>query len=159
MGGSPFSVLVIDDNMDDGFLAKRAILKTGASCIVEVATDGHQAKERLRDAGPFSLILLDFKMPEISGLDILKFIRTFNKTRFTPVVMLSSSRMEDDVKAAYSAGANSYLRKDLDLSEFTAKLTVVLRYWIELSLSPIQPRPNPEFYRIDKTNSNTFAHG
>jgi two-component system response regulator len=145
---SPFSVLVIDDNLDDGFLAKRAIIKSGASCIVEVASDGYQAKERLRDAGPFSLILLDFKMPEISGLDILKFIRTFEKTRYTPVVMLSSSKMEEDVKAAYSAGANSYIHKDLDLSEFTAKLSVVLRYWIELSLSPIQLRPHPNFTGI-----------
>lgn len=139
---STFSVLVIDDNLDDGFLAKRAIIKSGVPCVVEVASDGNQAIERLRDAGPFSLILLDFKMPEPSGVKILQFIRTFDKTRYTPVVMLSSSSMEEDVRAAYAAGANSYMHKDIDLSEFSAKLAVVLRYWIELSLSPAQPKIN-----------------
>ncbi len=138
MAKSPFSILIVDDNLDEGFLAKRAILKSGVNCIAEVASDGFQAKERLSNANTFALILLDFNLSGIHGLEILKFIRNHEKTRYVPVVMLSSSRLEADVKASYDAGANSFLRKTLDLTEFIEELTAVIHYWTVINVLPVK---------------------
>ena len=133
---NPNSILIVDDSPDDIFIAKRAIEKSRVDCVVEAVSNGHQAMERLVNNKLPALVLLDLKMPEIGGIEVLRFIRTREQTRFIPVVMLTSSRMEEDLKAAYDAGANGYLQKAFDLSEFTEKLKTTLHYWIDLNLYP-----------------------
>jgi CheY-like chemotaxis protein len=133
---NPNSILIVDDSLDDIFIAKRAISKCRADCVVEAVSNGHQAIERLVDNKRPSLVLLDLKMPEIGGIEILRFIRAREQIRYMPVVMLTSSKMEEDVKASYDAGANGYLHKTFDLSEFTEKLETTLHYWIDFNLFP-----------------------
>lgn len=133
----PCSILIIDDNPDDILIAKRAISKYRADCIIAEALNGDAAKERLQDVKPPALVILDLKMPRIDGIDVLRFIRTREQTRYIPVVVLSSSSMEEDLKASYDAGANSFLHKTYDLFEFTEILTTTLHYWIDLNLSSI----------------------
>ena len=133
---NPNSILIVDDSPDDIFIAKRAIAKSRVDCVVEAVSNGHQALERLVNNQLPALVLLDLKMPEIGGIEVLRFIRTREQTRYIPVVMLTSSKMEEDVKASYDAGANGYLHKTLNLSEFTEKLKTTLHYWIDLNLYP-----------------------
>jgi two-component system, response regulator len=132
---NPNSILIVDDNPDDIFIAKRAIAKCRIDCLVEAISSGHQALERLANNQLPALVLLDLKMPQIGGIEILRFIRTREQTRYLPVVMLTSSKMEDDIKASYDAGANGYLHKAFDLPEFTEKLKTTLHYWIDFNLS------------------------
>jgi CheY-like chemotaxis protein len=112
-------------------------LKYRTDCIIGEASSGARGEERLQNGRPPALILLDLKMPGLDGIDVLKFIRTREQTRYIPVVMLSSSNLEEDLKATYDAGANSFLYKAPDLSEFTEILTATLYYWIDLNLSPV----------------------
>jgi two-component system, response regulator len=133
---NPNSILIVDDSPDDIFIAERTISKCRVDCSVETLTNGYRAMERLVNKKPPALVLLDLKMPEIGGIEILRFIRTREQTRYIPVVMLTSSQMEEDVKASYDAGANGYLHKAFDLSEFLEKMETTLRYWIDFNLSP-----------------------
>jgi CheY-like chemotaxis protein len=105
--------------------------------MIEEASSGACAEERLQNSQPTALVLLDLKMPGIDGIDVLRFIRAREQTRYIPVVMLSSSNLEEDLKAAYDAGANGFLYKTPDLSEFTEILTAALYYWIDCNLSPV----------------------
>ncbi|MBN1983637.1 MAG: response regulator [Chitinivibrionales bacterium] len=130
-------ILIIDDNPNDILFSKRVISKYRADCIVAVASDGFQAIEHLTTAALPLLILLDLKMTGIGGIEILQFIRNREQTRYIPVVMLTSSNMDEDLKASYDAGANSFLHKMHDLSEFTERLKAALHYWIDINLSPI----------------------
>lgn len=133
----PCSILIIDDNPDDILIAKRAISKYRTDCIIEEISSGTRAEERLRHEQPPALILLDLKMPGIDGTEVLRFIRTREQIRYIPVVMLSSSNLVEDLKAAYDAGANGFLYKSPDLFEFTKTLTAALYYWIDCNLSPL----------------------
>jgi two-component system response regulator len=132
----PHRILLLDDDPNDIFLAKRTISALRTDCVIEAAPDGHQAMERLRDGIPFALILLDLKLPGIDGIELLQFIRAQEQTRYIPVVMLTSSTMDEDVKKSYRAGANGYLYKVLDLSEFTECLKTTLHFWIDFNRSP-----------------------
>ena len=131
------SILLVDDNPDDIFLTRRAILDVRPDCIVEEAGDGSQALERLRNLPSPGLILLDLKMPGIDGFEVLDFIRKLEHSRFVPVVILSSSILVNDIKSAYSAGANGFLHKLPDFSEFTECLKTCLHYWIDFNCCPV----------------------
>lgn len=133
----PCSVLIIDDNPDDILLAKRAIIKCRTDCTIEEVSSGAMAREHLRNAPLPSLVLLDLKMPGIDGIDVLKDIRAHERTQYIPVVMFSSSTLEEDIKACYDAGANSFLYKSDDLLEFMHILNKTLQYWIDINLSPV----------------------
>ncbi len=134
--GNPHSILIVDDNQDDIILTKHAILESRPDCIVEVALDGLQATERLRKTPPPGLIFLDLKMPGMGGIEVLQFVRAQERTRYLPVVMLTSSTIEDDMRSSYGAGANGFLHKMLDLSEFTECLKATLHYWFDFNWSP-----------------------
>lgn len=133
---SPRAILIVDDNPDNAFLAKRAISQSRAGCSIEVATDGLQAIERLRKAKPPALIFLDLKMPGTGGIEVLQFIRSCEQTQYIPVVMLSSSNMEEDLKASYAAGANGFLHKTHDFTKFTESIKTALHYWIDVNMLP-----------------------
>src|SRR6266540_1494152 len=118
-------VLLVEDNPDDRDLALRAFERHRFHSAVEVAEDGQAALDYLLAPGPDGrlrpiprLVLLDLKLPRVDGLEVLRRIRGAPRTRFVPVVVLTSSAEEQDVVQSYSLGANSYVRKPVSFTEF-----------------------------------------
>jgi two-component system response regulator len=132
----PDSILIVDDNAADIILAKKAIAMSRPGCSIEYAYDGGEAIDLLQERDLPSLIFLDYNMPGINGIEFLQAIRKSGTTRYLPVVMLSSSIHESDIKESYDAGANSYLNKTLDFPTFTEEIRAVLHYWLDLNRSP-----------------------
>src|ERR671930_910315 len=111
------SVLLVEDNPDDRDLTLRAFQRHGHADAVDVAADGQAALDYLHEPGPDGrlralpdVVLLDLKLPKVDGLEVLRRIRASERTRFLPVVMLTSSAEEQDLLQSYSLGANSYVR-------------------------------------------------
>jgi two-component system response regulator len=136
---NPVTILLIEDNSDDESLTVRALRK-GTSANIEVARDGQQALDYLlNDANDTPrLVLLDLKLPEIDGLEVLRRIRKHERTRLTPVVILTSVNAPNDVAAGYRDGANSYLRKPVDFDQFAEVIHQLSVYWLVLN----EPPPN-----------------
>jgi two-component system response regulator len=136
---NPVTILLIEDNSDDESLTVRAMHK-GTSANIEVARDGQQALDYLlTDANDTPrLVLLDLKLPTIDGLEVLRRIRKHERTRLTPVVILTSGNAPNDVAAGYRYGANSYLRKPVDFDQFAEVIHQLSVYWLVLN----EPPPN-----------------
>ena len=138
-------VLLVEDNPDDEELTLRAMSRHVPNAVVINTYDGVEALEflfgtgehnrRSRSATPH-LILLDLKLPGLSGLDVLRRIRKDDKSRHLPVVVLTSSNQEQDIMEAYCCGANGYVRKKLDYHEFCRDLSEVMSYWLNLNQLP-----------------------
>lgn len=114
------TVLLVEDNVDDSLLTKRAFRKAGVPVQLRIVEDGDQAVAYLLGEGDFAdrtahphpgLVLLDWKLPRRSGREVLEWIRTQSAVPTLPVVVISSSREEEDIAAAYAAGCDSYLQK------------------------------------------------
>jgi CheY-like chemotaxis protein len=133
---NPDAVLIVDDNPADVFIAEKAILRSRPECIFEHAGNGGEALDLVHSGNQPGLVLLDVKMPGMSGLDVLADIRNHDDTRYIPVVMLSSSTLGSDIQASYNAGANSYLGKTHDFDAFTEEIRSVLHYWLDLNKPP-----------------------
>jgi len=131
-------ILLIEDNQTDIDLTRRAFGKITNKCCLEVKDDGQDALAYLMSADCHlpHLILLDLKMPRISGLEVLAAIRKNERTRRIPVVMMTSSAENRDISAAYDLGANSYICKPVDYSIFVDTLQSLVNYWFEISLLP-----------------------
>jgi two-component system response regulator len=139
-------ILLIEDNADDRDLTIRALKKSNFSNPVAVARDGDEALTMLLGDGHGdqdlpALILLDLNMPKIDGLEVLRRIRADPRTRVLPVVILTSSIAEDDLRSAYDLGANGYVRKPIDFSKFTEVINAVGLFWLLLNQSPPEPQP------------------
>ena len=142
----PSSVIVlIEDNPDDEALTLRALKKNNIPNEVFVARDGVEALDYLFAEGSFkdskrnmrpAVILLDLKLPKIDGLEVLKRIRADERTRFSPVVVLTSSSEEQDLFSSYSFGCNSYIRKPVDFDSFVKAIAHLGLYWLVLNQSP-----------------------
>ncbi len=130
------SILIVDDNPADIFIMEKAISKSRPGTVIEHADDGAAALDMLRGGIAPALIFLDYKMPGVSGVEVLHDIRQHEKTRYIPVVMLTSSDFGSDIKNAYDAGVNSYLIKTHDLDTFTEEIKTVLHYWLDLNRAP-----------------------
>jgi two-component system, response regulator len=130
-------ILLIEDDPDDAALAVRA-LRMGTTATVEVARDGEEALERLfsRTARLPRLVLLDLKLPTVDGLEVLRRIRSNERTRLTPVVILTSFNAPEDVAACYRLGANSYVRKPVDFDQFADLMRHVGSYWLTVNEPP-----------------------
>lgn len=133
-------ILLIEDNADDELLTIRAIKKNNILNQVIVAHDGKEALELLFAKGENKcqacepkVILLDLNLPKISGLDVLKAIREDQRTNTYPVVILTSSKEEEDIKKSYTLGANSYIRKPVDFDQFTDTIKQLGSYWLQLN--------------------------
>lgn len=128
-------VLIVEDNLDDERLTIRALGQTDAKPRVEVARDGEQAISYLatlkgQALGLPSLVLLDLKLPKLSGFDVLRALRASKVTKDIPVVILTSSDDPSDIQAAWDLGANDYLRKPVDYAGFLAAVGSVVRMWL-----------------------------
>ena len=139
-------ILLVEDNPDDEKLTARAIKKNGVANEVVVARDGAQALDYLfgknkpgepdSTSSPPALILLDLKLPKVDGLEVLRQIRGNPKTKMLPVVVLTSSKEEQDLITSYSLGANSYVRKPVDFTEFVDAVRQLGLYWLVLNETP-----------------------
>ena len=136
------TVLLVEDNPDDADLALRAFTKTGIPNRVEVARNGTEAWDYLNGKGNYAgrdlrdvprLILLDLNLRKIGGLDVLKMIRADERTKYIPVVILTSSKEEQDVIRGYKWGASSYLRKPVDFDRFCEAVKQLGLYWLALN--------------------------
>jgi two-component system response regulator len=139
------TILLIEDNPSDIDLTKRALEKGHIANDLVVATDGQEALDYLfgtgeyagRDASDFpTLTLLDLKLPKVSGLDVLRRIRSEATTHRMPVVILTSSREEQDLAAGYDLGVNSYIRKPVDFEHFVQSVAQLGLYWLVLNEDP-----------------------
>lgn len=138
-------ILLVEDNPDDEALALRALRKTAVPSQVVVARDGVEALDYLFGKGKHEgrdtreqpcLILLDLKLPKMTGFEVLKELRSHSETRLIPVVVLTSSKEDRDLVESYDKGANSYIRKPIDFMEFREKIRHVSEYWLGTNLAP-----------------------
>lgn len=138
-------ILLVEDNPDDQALTLRALEKNKITNKVVVAGDGVEALEYLFGTGRFAgrdltqppeLILLDLKLPKVDGLEVLRRLRADERTRLLPVVILTSSNEEGDRMRGYGLGANSYVRKPVDFTQFTQAVQQLGLYWLLLNEAP-----------------------
>jgi CheY-like chemotaxis protein len=131
-------VLVADDNEDHLFLTVRALREVpGVELDIETAADGEQALQAVYGAEkPPHLILLDIKMPKLNGLEVLERIKSDERTRSIPIVVLTSSERPEDVNAAYRLGGNSYVTKPASGAGLREGLRRVSSYWTSLASLP-----------------------
>jgi len=141
------TILLVEDNPNDEALTLRALKKSNILNPVVVARDGAEALDYLfsrgahqgRKAGNPELVLLDLKLPKVDGLEVLRQLRTDERTKLLPVVVLTSSVEEQDVMRGYALGANSYVRKPVDFNQFVDAVKQLGLYWLVLNQRP----PNP----------------
>ena len=132
-------VLLVEDNPDDVELTLRALKRARVVNPVHVARDGAEALELLLGEGGRlrpRVILLDLKLPRVNGLEVLERIRADERTRALPVVVLTSSREEPDIRRAYELGANSYIVKPVEFEKFVSAVGEVGLYWLVLNQPP-----------------------
>ena len=137
MSGSKV-ILLIEDNPSDVDLTKRALAKSRVANELVVAEDGEAALNYLwRDQPELpALALLDLNLPKLSGLEVLQRIRADARTRRLPVVILTSSKEEQDLAAGYDFGVNSYIRKPVDFKQFAHCIEQLGLYWLVLNEQP-----------------------
>src|SRR5512133_1112831 len=138
-------VLLVEDNPDDVALTQRAFRKSNIANDMVVAKDGVEALEFIFGTGQYSgrdpeerpeVVLLDLKLPKVDGLEVLRRLREDPRTKLLPVVILTSSKEEQDMMRGYALGANSYVRKPVDFIEFTEAVRELGLYWLILNQSP-----------------------
>ena len=141
----PKIILLVEDNPDDEALALRALKQNNIVNKVIVVRDGVEALDFLLGIGAHEgrdmrdlpqVVLLDLKLPKIDGLEVLKRIRADPRTKLLPVVILTSSKEEQDLIAGYSFGANSYIRKPVDFTQFAEAVRQLKLYWLVLNEQP-----------------------
>jgi two-component system response regulator len=138
-------ILLVENNPDDEMLTLRALKKNNISNDVVVARDGAEALDYLFGTGAYSgrdtrvlptMTLLDLKLPKIDGLEVLHRIRADDRTKLIPVVILTSSKEEQDLINGYKQGANSYIRKPVDFAQFTEAMRHLGLYWLVINEPP-----------------------
>ncbi len=138
------NVLVVEDNPDHLEFTTLTLRDSGLVGEIAVATDGAEALEYLFAQGQYAqrdvhdqpaLVLLDLKMPKLSGHEVLQRMRADPRTDTIPVVVLSSSSEEEDILASYRCGANSFVRKPVDFDRFTEQLAKLQVYWLSVNES------------------------
>jgi len=138
-------ILLVEDNPDDEALTIRALNRNNITNEVVVARDGVQAMDYVFATGDHAdrdikdlprLVLLDLKLPKVDGLEVLKQIRADERTKRLPVVVLTSSKEEQDLVDSYNLGVNSYIRKPVDFTLFTEAVRQVGLYWLVLNEPP-----------------------
>jgi two-component system response regulator len=132
-------ILLIEDNPSDVDLTRRALEKSRIANDLVVAEDGEAALEYLRREDLYelpALALLDLNLPKLSGLEVLRQIRADARTRRLPVVILTSSKEEQDLAAGYDLGVNSYIRKPVDFKQFAHCIEQLGLYWLVLNEQP-----------------------
>ena len=138
-------ILLVEDNPDDEALTMRALKQSKLANEIVVTRDGQEAVEFLFGTGKYegrdlshmpTVILLDLKLPKLSGLEVLQQLRADPRTRLTPVVVLTSSSEDEDMMRSYQLGANSYVRKPVIFGRFADAVSQLGLYWMLLNQPP-----------------------
>jgi two-component system, response regulator len=141
------TILLVEDNPDDAKLTLRAFKRGNMLNPIVVAGDGIEALDILFARGAFTanagkappaLIVLDLKLPKLDGLGVLQAIRADDRTRHIPVVVLTSSKEDQDLIRSYSLGANSYVRKPVDFAQFMEAARILGIFWLMMNEPPPQ---------------------
>ena len=136
------TILLVEDNESDELLTVRAFKNSGIANELDVVRDGAEALDYLMGTGSHegrdvskmpTVILLDLNLPKISGLEVLRRIRAEERTKMLPVVVLTSSKQDEDVIRSYSLGANAYVRKPVDFAEFATAAKTLGLFWLLLN--------------------------
>ena len=140
------TILLVEDDAGDELMTRRTLRKNNICNEVVVARDGTEALDYLFATGPYEgrdlqgampqVILLDLELPKVGGLEVLRRIRADERTRLLPTVVFTSSEEQADVIAGYGLGANSYIKKPVDVSEFRAAMGQLGMYWMVLNETP-----------------------
>jgi CheY-like chemotaxis protein len=145
-------ILLVEDNEGDEILTTLALKRSNISNEMVVARDGQEALDYLFAAGEHegrdvsivpAVVLLDLNLPKISGLEVLRRMRADARTKRLPVVVLTSSKQEEDVLKSYDLGANAYVRKPVDFGQFAEAARTLGLFWLLLNEVPPQGRPVP----------------
>lgn len=131
-----FRILLVEDTLDHAELIRRGLERSSEPVALEHVTDGEQALQRVQADPLPHLILLDLGLPGLDGLSVLQVLKSDPRTAATPVVVLSSSDADRDVRAAYARHANSYLVKPMSLQGFRTLLADLTRYWAQHNIRP-----------------------
>jgi len=132
-------ILIVEDNPGDAELTIRALKKSNLANHVTHLVDGAEALDFLFGSGPYSdrnldkipkLILLDLKMPKVDGLEVLRHLKSDVRTKMIPVIILTSSDDDPNIKRCYELGANSYIVKPVELNNFVKTISEVGMYWL-----------------------------
>jgi two-component system, response regulator len=138
-------ILLVEDNPNDQELTRWALKKNNIGNTLVIANDGVEALDYLFARGAYAgrdtaamptVILLDLNLPKLGGLEVLKAIRNDPRTRLLPVVVLTSSKEDQDVIASYSLGTNGYIQKPVDFVKFNEAILQLGLYWLVLNLTP-----------------------
>jgi chemotaxis family two-component system response regulator Rcp1 len=139
------AILLVEDNPADVKITQRALRDNGSPVDLLVARDGQEAVEYLLRQGAHAddpewripdLILLDLNLPRLTGRQVLERIRNTPALRSTPVVVLTTSRRQEDIQEMYAAGANTYIEKPQDFNRFVQVLQTIQLYWLDTALLP-----------------------
>lgn len=142
-------ILLVEDNLDDVDLTLHALKKSKIKNEVKVVNDGAEALDFLFGTGEYidrdlnimpTIILLDLKLPKVDGLEVLRKLREHERTKLLPVVILTSSKEEQDLINGYSLGVNSYVRKPVDFNQFAEAVSNLGLYWLLLNETPPNKR-------------------
>jgi two-component system response regulator len=138
-------ILLVEDNGDDVEITLRAFRKSKVLSEIVVVRDGVEALDYMFASGPCAggeskaqpdVILLDLKLPRVGGLEVLRRLRGEERTRRVPVVVLTSSDEEKDIQSSYDLGANSFVRKPVDFTQFVEVARQIGEYWLVINESP-----------------------
>lgn len=138
-------ILLVEDSMDDANLIIRSLKKNNLCNNIRHLHDGAEAVDFIFANGPFSerrvedkpkLILLDLKMPKMDGLQVLRMLKSDERTKAIPVVIMTSSREDKDLEESYKLGVNSYVVKPVSFNSFAKAVTELGMYWIMVNESP-----------------------
>ena len=144
------TLLLVEDNPSDEKLTLRAFRKSGVTMEIAVVRDGAEALDYLFGTGPYAtrdpadlpaVVVLDLHLPRIDGLEVLRRLRADERTRFLPVVILTASREDEDRLQGYTLGANGYVRKPMDYSEFTRAAAALGVFWLVMNEPAPPARP------------------
>ena len=139
-------ILLVDDSQEDVDLTLHALRTENLANSFFVARDGEEALEFLFCTGPHAgrsfdhppkLVLLDLKLPKIDGMQVLKRVKSDERTRIIPVVLMTSSKEERDLVSGYNLGANSYIQKPVDFDEFRKMVKLLGMYWLVINRPPL----------------------
>ncbi len=139
------AILLVEDNPADIKITQRALKESGAPVELLVVRDGQEAVDYLLRQGRHAegagwrspdLILLDLNLPGMTGLEVLERVRSTPELRTVPVIVLTTSRRQEDVHDMYAAGANTYIEKPADFGRFVEVLRTIERYWLDTALLP-----------------------
>jgi two-component system response regulator len=146
MENTELEILLVEDNLSDAEMTIRALKKNNISNNIIHLKDGAEALDFIYGTGQFAgrninkkpkMILLDLKMPKVNGIEVLQKIKSDDHTKTIPVVVLTSSKEDPDIKMCYSLGVNSYIVKPVGFENFSAAIAELGIYWMLLNQPPL----------------------